>query len=109
MKKHLDQTLTPQQRAEALVSEMTVEEMAGQLRYDAPAIERLGIPAYNWWNEGLHGLARSGVATMFHLYFLAKPYCIIPRRLSSSQQLQRKELQLRPSEREQTALPRCRP
>ena len=65
MKKHLDQTLTPQQRAEALVSEMTVEEMAGQLRYDAPAIERLGIPAYNWWNEGLHGLARSGVATMF--------------------------------------------
>ena len=65
MKKYLDKTFTPQQRAEALVSEMTVEEMAGQLRYDAPAIERLGIPAYNWWNEGLHGLARSGVATMF--------------------------------------------
>ena len=65
MKKYLDQSLTPQQRAEALVSEMTTEEMAGQLRYDAPAIERLGIPAYNWWNEGLHGLARSGVATMF--------------------------------------------
>lgn len=65
MKKHLDQTLSPQQRAEALVAEMTVEEMASQLRYDAPAIERLGIPAYNWWNEALHGLARSGVATMF--------------------------------------------
>ena len=65
MKKYLDQTLTPQQRAEALVAEMTVEEMAGQLRYDAPAIERLSIPAYNWWNEGLHGLARSGIATMF--------------------------------------------
>ena len=65
MKKYLDRSLTPQQRAEALVNEMTVEEMAGQLRYDAPAIERLGIPAYNWWNEGLHGLARSGVATMF--------------------------------------------
>lgn len=65
MKKYLDQNLTPMQRAEALVSEMTVEEMAGQLRYDAPAIERLGIPAYNWWNEGLHGLARSGIATVF--------------------------------------------
>ena len=65
MKKHLDKTLTPQQRAEALVAEMTVEEMASQLRYDAPAIDRLNIPAYNWWNEGLHGLARSGAATMF--------------------------------------------
>ena len=65
MKKYLDKSLDPRQRAEALVSEMTVEEMAGQLRYDAPAIERLGIPAYNWWNEGLHGLARSGIATVF--------------------------------------------
>ena len=65
MKKYHDRKLTPQQRAEALVAEMTVEEMAGQLRYDAPAIERLGIPAYNWWNEGLHGLARSGIATVF--------------------------------------------
>lgn len=65
MKKYLDTTLTPQERAEALADEMTVEEMAGQLRFDAPAIDRLGIPAYNWWNEGLHGLARSGTATMF--------------------------------------------
>ena len=65
MKKYLDKTLTPQQRAEALVAEMTTEEMASQLRYDAPAIERLGVPAYNWWNEALHGLARSGTATMF--------------------------------------------
>ncbi len=65
MKKYLDKSLSAQERAEALVSEMTVSEMAGQLRYDAPAIERLGIPSYNWWNEGLHGLARSGVATMF--------------------------------------------
>lgn len=65
MKKYLDKTLSPQERAEALVSEMTLEEMAGQLRYDAPAIDRLGVPAYNWWNEGLHGLARSGIATMF--------------------------------------------
>jgi len=51
--------------AEELVSRMTVEEKAGQLRFDAPAIERLGVPAYNWWNEGLHGLARGGTATSF--------------------------------------------
>ncbi len=53
------------QLAEELVSLMTVEERASQLRFDAPAIERLGIPAYNWWNEGLHGLARGGTATSF--------------------------------------------
>ncbi len=65
MKKYLDENLSVRERAEALVDEMTVEEQASQLRYDAPSIERLGIPAYNWWNEGLHGLARSGTATMF--------------------------------------------
>ena len=65
MKNYLNESLSAQERAEALVNEMTVEEAASQLRYDAPAIERLGIPAYNWWNEGIHGLARSGVATMF--------------------------------------------
>ena len=53
------------ERAEALVAQMTVEERASQLRFDAPAIERLGIPAYNWWNEALHGLARGGTATSF--------------------------------------------
>ena len=53
------------QKAEELVSRMTVDEMAGQLRFDAPAIERLGIPAYNWWNESLHGVARAGTATVF--------------------------------------------
>jgi beta-glucosidase len=51
--------------AEELVGRMTVEEKASQLRFDAPAIERLGIPAYNWWNEALHGLARGGTATSF--------------------------------------------
>ena len=65
MEKYLDETLTPQQRAEALTNAMTTEEQASQLRYDAPAVKRLGIPAYNWWNEGLHGLARSGTATLF--------------------------------------------
>ena len=64
-KKYYDETLSVRERAEALVDEMTTEEQASQLRYDAPSIERLGIPAYNWWNEGVHGLARSGVATMF--------------------------------------------
>lgn len=53
------------ERARALVAQMTVEEAASQLRYDAPAIDRLGVPAYNWWNEALHGVARAGVATSF--------------------------------------------
>ncbi len=52
-------------KAEALVAQMTLEEKASQLRYDAPAIKRLGVPAYNWWNEGLHGVARAGQATVF--------------------------------------------
>ncbi len=52
-------------KAQELVSKMTIEEAASQLRYDAPAIERLGIPEYNWWNECLHGVARAGTATMF--------------------------------------------
>ena len=52
-------------RAHELVKEMTLEEKAGQLRYDAPAIERLGIPEYNWWSEALHGVARAGTATVF--------------------------------------------
>ena len=53
------------QLAEELVGRMTTEEKARQLRYIAPAIRRLGIPAYNWWNEALHGLARGGTATSF--------------------------------------------
>ena len=53
------------EKAKKLVSQMTLEEKASQLRYDAPAISRLGIPAYNWWNEGLHGVARGGQATVF--------------------------------------------
>lgn len=56
---------TARAKAEALVAKMTLEEKAGQLRYDAPAIERLGVPAYGWWNEALHGVARAGTATMF--------------------------------------------
>ena len=52
-------------RARDLVARMTLEEKASQLRYEAPAIPRLGIPEYNWWNEALHGVARAGTATMF--------------------------------------------
>lgn len=53
------------EQAERLVSEMTLEEKCSQLRYDSPAIPRLGIDSYNWWNEGLHGVARAGTATVF--------------------------------------------
>lgn len=53
------------QKAWELVSQMTVEEKASQLKFDAEAIPRLGIPAYNWWNEALHGVARAGTATVF--------------------------------------------
>lgn len=51
--------------AKELVSQMTIEEKMEQMLYQSPAIERLGIPAYNWWNEALHGVARAGVATVF--------------------------------------------
>lgn len=52
-------------RAEELVSQMTLLEKSAQLKYDAAPIERLGVPAFNYWNEGLHGVARAGLATMF--------------------------------------------
>ena len=53
------------ERAKALVSQMTLDEKMAQMRYESPAIQRLGIPAYNWWNECLHGVARAGTATVF--------------------------------------------
>lgn len=53
------------QRAEELVSKMTLAEKIAQMRHEAPAIERLGVPEYNWWNEALHGVARAGTATVF--------------------------------------------
>lgn len=65
MEKFRDVTLSALERAEDLVDRLTTAEQAAQLIYDAPAVERLGIPAYNWWNEGLHGAARAGIATMF--------------------------------------------
>src|SRR6266571_185896 len=62
---YLDTTLPIPQRVNDLVSRMTLEEKVSQMQDIAPAIPRLGIPAYNWWNEGLHGVARSGNATVF--------------------------------------------
>ena len=58
-------TLSTQERVENLLSEMTIQEKMAQMVYQAPAIDRLGIPAYNWWNECLHGVARAGYATVF--------------------------------------------
>ena len=60
-----NEELSFEERAGDLVSHMTLEEKIGQMQYEAPAIERLGVPAYNWWCEALHGVARAGVATMF--------------------------------------------
>src|SRR5215467_2017435 len=62
---YLDPSLPVDQRVNDLVSRMTLEEKASQMQDVAHAIPRLGIPAYNWWNEGLHGVARAGVATVF--------------------------------------------
>jgi len=64
-KPYLDPTLPLQDRVDDLVGRMSLEEKVSQMQNDAPAIPRLHIPAYNWWNEGLHGVARSGYATAF--------------------------------------------
>ena len=58
-------SLPAEKRAADLVSRMTLEEKVLQMQNSAPAIERLGIPAYDWWNEALHGVARAGEATVF--------------------------------------------
>ncbi|HWT73484.1 MAG TPA: glycoside hydrolase family 3 C-terminal domain-containing protein, partial [Mobilitalea sp.] len=52
-------------KAKELVEKMTLEEKCLQMLHRAPAINRIGVKAYNWWNEGLHGVARAGVATVF--------------------------------------------
>jgi beta-glucosidase len=60
-----DPSLPIAARVDDLVSRMTLEEKVPQMLHAAPAIPRLGIPAYNWWSEGLHGVAAAGIATVF--------------------------------------------
>lgn len=60
-----DPSVPLEKRVDDLVSRMTLQEKADQLLYTAPAIPRLGVLAYNWWNEALHGVARAGFATVF--------------------------------------------
>ena len=62
---YLNKNLSPEQRAEDLLGRLTLTEKASLMDYNSPAIPRLGIPAYNWWNEALHGVARNGYATMY--------------------------------------------
>jgi beta-glucosidase len=61
----LNPELSIDERARDLVSRLSLDEKVQQMMYNAPAIERLGIPAYNWWNECLHGVARAGKATVY--------------------------------------------
>lgn len=63
--KYLDTSLSIDVRVSDLVSQLTLQEKVDQMMYNSPAIPRLQIPAYNWWNEALHGVARSGNATIF--------------------------------------------
>jgi beta-glucosidase len=60
-----DTSLDVDERVADLVSRMTLEEKVSQMVHPAAAIDRLGVPAYNWWNECLHGVARAGIATVF--------------------------------------------
>ncbi|HYC71430.1 MAG TPA: glycoside hydrolase family 3 N-terminal domain-containing protein [Opitutaceae bacterium] len=62
---HLDPGLPVEQRIEALLGRLTLAEKIGQLMHDNPAVDRLGVPAYNWWNEACHGVGRNGRATVF--------------------------------------------
>ncbi len=62
---YLDAQLPWEERADDLISRLTLEEKVSQMVHAAEGIERLGIPPYNWWNECLHGVGRAGVATVF--------------------------------------------
>lgn len=60
-----DETKPIDERVKILIGQLTLEEKVQQMMHNAPAIPRLGIPAYDWWNEALHGLGRSGNASIF--------------------------------------------
>lgn len=61
----LDQGLSVDLRVADLVSRLSLDEKISLLMHESPAIERLGVPAYNWWNEACHGVGRNGTATVF--------------------------------------------
>ncbi|MCL5130016.1 glycoside hydrolase family 3 protein [Algibacter sp. L4_22] len=63
--KFQNESLSIEERVDDLINQMTLKEKVSQMRFDAPAIDRLGITEYNWWNECLHGVARAGEATVF--------------------------------------------
>src|SRR5438128_11277902 len=81
-----DLSLPLERRAADLVGRMTLEEKVSQMMDRAPAIDRLAIPEYKWWNEGLHGVARSGLPTVFPhaLGFAATWNDSLVRRMASS-------------------------
>ncbi len=60
-----DATLSAGQRADDLLSRLTLDEKVSLMMNNSPAIERLGVPQFQWWNEALHGIGRNGVATVF--------------------------------------------
>ena len=60
-----DPTLSAEARAKDLLGRLTLEEKARLMEHTSPAIERLDIPAFNWWNEALHGIGRNGTATVY--------------------------------------------
>ena len=62
---YLDPELPREQRIEDLLSRLTLEEKVGMMMNSSKPVERLGIPAYDWWNEALHGVARAGLATVY--------------------------------------------
>ncbi len=62
---YFDPSRTFEERVDDLVGRMTLREKISQMGTEAPAIERLGVPKYNWWNEALHGVGRAGLATVF--------------------------------------------
>ena len=60
-----DVTLSPERRAEDLIQRLTLEEKVSLMMDASPAISRLGIPSFHWWNEALHGVGRNGYTTVF--------------------------------------------
>jgi beta-glucosidase len=62
---YLDASLPVDRRVDDLISRLSLAEKVGQMLHEAPAISRVGVPEYNWWNECLHGVGRAGSATVF--------------------------------------------